>query len=168
MASTTWHKADFGPGHRPPVEETAQVKEAAGRASLGKVFVRRRGQRPLEFLGVHLLRIAGPEVDEGHIRHHADLYQTVEGGYAVSLLQERDGMCSEIGAFKGREWATLLSECADVDPLASLPSTAWRATSRGVDLSVPMKAALMQGFFDDVRSNFEETLQRLSSRLQAD
>ncbi|NRA29220.1 MAG: hypothetical protein HRU11_03080 [Parvularculaceae bacterium] len=168
MASTTWNMPDIVPSAAPTAAPVLETEDSASPATLEKVLIRRRGQRPLQFYGVHLLRISGPEVGEHHPRHMADLYQTVDGGYAVSLLQERDDNIQEIAAFAGRDLSGLVDQCEAVDPMASVPCVAWQRLGANQDLSPSMKAALMTAFNEETYENFHQTVQRLRGRSQAE
>lgn len=168
MASTTWNMQDIVPEMAPAPASVLETEERASPATLEKVLIRRRGQRPLQFFGVHLLRISGPEAEEHHPRHLADLYQTVDGGYAVCLLQERDEAIQEIAAFAGRDLPELVDQCEAVDPMASVPCVAWQRIGATQDLSPSLRAAVITAFSEETYENFNQTILRLRGRSQAE
>lgn len=169
MASIRWNEA---PATAPPeaVPSQAPIGTGAGMAaavaphSVARYLLRVPGRRPLALVGVHLMRLRGPEANEGQPRFFIDLYQKLEGGFAVSIGIENGDREKPIGAFSGPSLDELAESCGAVDPTDFV----WCQPSfRGVreeDISPAVRAEYLFAYVSDIRENFRATVARLQQK----
>lgn len=165
MASVTWNSeamsanAAIAPDAPPgPAEVPTQPQQVQ------RFLLQQRGQRPLEVLGLHMLRLSGPETEGAVPKHHIDVYETVDGGFAVSVLQERGGEVRPIGACTGRSLSDVTEYCLSIDPLASVPYTDMVRSAEQLDASPVVALELIRSFEHEACENFANTVRRLEGQ----
>lgn len=170
MGSVRWNR-DAGeiaaPPSTPAPAEGAPFTQPGLPGAIRHFRVRLPGSRPAQFVGAHLMRLSGPEPAEGCPGHHVDLFQTIEGSFAVSIIQETDGCERTIGFCHGRSLAEVSDACSRIDAADFVnPMQAYRGLP-SEKLEPAVRLECLHTYLDAVRENFGQLLCRLGQRPEA-